>query len=155
MTASLATELAAHPFFADLPDEVVAAVAPLVTRLDADAGQVLGREGDPAGAFYALTAGVVALEVHSPQRRPAVLETLHAGDVVGWSWLVPPYRWHFDAVAQDAVGALVIDGARLRARMDADPALGYALTARFIPVIVDRLQSTRLRLLDLYGHDHR
>jgi CRP/FNR family transcriptional regulator, cyclic AMP receptor protein len=155
MTASLATELAAHPFFADFPDAVLAAIAPLVTRLDTDAGQVLGREGDPAGAFYALTAGQVALQVYSPRQQAAVLETLRAGEVVGWSWLVPPYRWHFDAVAVGPLSALVVDGARLRAEMDADPVLGYALTARFIPVIVDRLQSTRLRLLDLYGHDHR
>ena len=155
MTVSTAAELAAHPFFVDLPDEVVAAVAPLVTRLDVDAGQVLGREGQPASAFYALTTGRVTLEVHSADRPPAILETLHAGDVVGWSWLVSPYRWHFDAVARDRVGALAVDGARLRARMDADPVLGYQLTARFIPVIVDRLQSTRLRLLDLYGHDRR
>jgi CRP-like cAMP-binding protein len=155
VTVSLVAELAAHPFFVDLPDPVVAAVAPLVSRLDLDAGQVLGKEGDPAGAFYALTAGRVALEVHSADQPPAVLETLDAGDVVGWSWLVPPYRWHFDAVAVDPVGALAVDGARLRAQMDADPVLGYALAARFIPIVVDRLQSTRLRLLDLYGRDHR
>jgi CRP-like cAMP-binding protein len=155
MSVSVADELAAHPFFVDLPDSVVAAVAPLVTRLDLDARQVLGREGDPARAFYALTEGRVALEVHSADRPPAVLETLQAGDVVGWSWLVPPYRWQFDAVAVGPVSALAVDGARLRAEMDAAPALGYLLTARFIPVIVDRLQATRLRLLDLYGHDHR
>jgi len=155
MTPALADELAAHPFFVDLPDPVVLAVAPLVARLDADARQVLGREGDPAGTFYLLTAGRVALEVHSAGHQPAVLETLRAGDVVGWSWLVPPYRWHFDAVAMEPVSALAVDGARLRAEMDADPVLGYALAARFIPVIVDRLQSTRLRLLDLYGHDRR
>ncbi|HVQ94986.1 MAG TPA: Crp/Fnr family transcriptional regulator [Mycobacteriales bacterium] len=155
MTVSPAAELAAHPFFVDLADEVVAAVAPLVSRLDADPGQVLGREGEPAGVFYALTAGRVALEVHAADRPPALLETLQAGDVVGWSWLVPPYRWHFDAVAVGPVSAIRVDGARLRAEMDADPVLGYALAARFIPVIVDRLQATRLRLLDLYGHDHR
>jgi len=155
MTHALADELAAHPFCIDLPDPVVLAVAPLVTRLDADGGQVLGREGDPAGTFYLLTEGRVALQVQSSGRPPAVLETLGAGEVVGWSWLIPPYRWHFDAVAIEPVGALAVDGARLRAEMDADPVLGYALTARFIPVIVDRLQSTRLRLLDLYGHDHR
>ena len=151
MTISVADELAAHPFFVDLPDRVVLAVAPLAARLEVDARQVLGREGEPAGRFYLTTAGRVALELHSPGRQPAVLETLPAGEVVGWSWLAPPYRWQFDAVAVDPVSALAVDGARLRAEMDADPVLGYTLAARFLPVIVDRLQSTRRRLLDLYA----
>jgi len=155
MSVSVLDEVAAHPFFVDLPDSVVAAVAPLAAWVDVDAGQVLGQEGGPAGTFYALTGGRVALAARAADRAPAMLETLREGDVVGWSWLVPPYRWHFDAVALEPVTALAIDGARLRAEMDADPALGYALMTRFIPVIVDRLQATRLRLLDLYGHDHR
>jgi CRP-like cAMP-binding protein len=150
---SLAEALGAHPFFADLPDAVVAAVAALAVPVDLDRGQVLGREGDPARRFYALRSGRIALEVHAADRPPAVLETLGSGELVGWSWLLPPYRWHFDAVAVEPVAAFAVDGALLRARMDADPALGYALTSRFLPVIVDRLQATRLRLLDLYGDD--
>ena len=152
MTA-MAVPLGAHPFFVDFPDEVVAAVAELTFPVDFDRGQVLGREGQPAGRFYALRSGRVALELHAADRPPAVIETLQGGDLVGWSWLLAPYRWHFDVVATEPVAALAVDGARLRAEMDADPGLGYALTCRFLPVIVDRLQATRLRLLDLYRHD--
>ncbi len=152
MTA-VATALGAHPFFADLTDEVVAAVALLTTPLDFERGQVVGREGEPARRFYALRSGRVALELHAIDQPPAIIETLQGGEIVGWSWLAPPYRWLFDAVAMEPVSTLAVDGARLRAEMDADPVLGYALTCRFLPVIVDRLQATRLRLLDLYGHD--
>jgi CRP-like cAMP-binding protein len=154
MTAVM-TALGAHPFFVDLPDDVVAAVADLTVPVDFERGQVLGQEGQPARQFYALRSGRIALEVHAADRRPAVIETLRAGDIVGWSWLLPPYHWHFDAVATEPVEALAVDGARLRAEMDADPVLGYALTSRFLPVIVDRLQATRVRLLDLYRDDHR
>ena len=151
---SLVEALGAHPFFVDLPDEVVAAVAPLAVPVDLERGQVLGREGDPARRFYALRSGRVALEARAADRPPAVLETLQGGDLVGWSWLLPPYRWHFDAVAVEPVAAFAVDGVLLRAEMDADPVLGYAVTSRFLPVIVDRLQATRLRLLDPCGHDH-
>jgi CRP-like cAMP-binding protein len=149
----MAVPLGAHPFFVDLPDDVVAKVAELTVPVDFDRGQVLGREGQPARRFYALRSGRVALQVHAADRSPAVIETLQEGDLVGWSWLLAPYRWHFDVVATDQVDALAVDGVRLRAEMDADPVLGYALTCRFLPVIVDRLQATRLRLLDLYRHD--
>lgn len=72
--------------------------------------------------------------------------------MIGWSWLFPPYRWHFDARAVDLCRLTVFDGACLRGKCDADPALGYDLLRRFSAVIVERLQATRLRLIDIYGH---
>ena len=98
-----------------------------------------------------LRRGRVAIEVYSPGRGPIVIETLNPGAVIGWSWLVPPYRWHFDARAVDAVGAVAVDGACLRDKAEADPALGYELMKRVTAVLLERLQMTRLRLLDLYG----
>ncbi len=80
-----------------------------------------------------------------------MIETLGPGDVVGWSWLFPPYRWQFDAVALERVAAVALDGACLRAKCDDDTRLGFELTRRFAGVLIDRLQATRLRLLDLYG----
>ena len=76
---------------------------------------------------------------------------MEAGEVFGWSWLFPPYRWHFDVQALDLTRALVFDGQCLRAKCEADHDLGYALMQRFAQVIVQRLQATRLQLLDLYG----
>jgi hypothetical protein len=80
-----------------------------------------------------------------------VIETLDAGTVLGWSWLFPPYAWHFGATAAASTLAVEFDAQGVRRLCDEDPVLGYALVQRFTRVVVDRLQSTRIRLLDLYG----
>ena len=80
-----------------------------------------------------------------------MVDSAHADDVVGWSWLVPPYRWLFDARATEETSAIAFDGACLRGKCEADPAIGYALLQRVVRVMSDRLQSARVRLLDLYG----
>ena len=92
----------------------------------------------------------VALEVFTPTRGPVVIETLGPGEVLGWSWLFPPYRWHFDAQAVEPVRAVALDGGCLRGKCEEDPRLGYELTRRFAAIMMDRLQATRLRLLDVY-----
>ena len=86
-----------------------------------------------------------------PGRGDQIVETLGPGTVLGWSWLHPPYRWHFGAVARLATTAIAFDAASVRRRCDADPAFGYAALRAFTPVITERLQATRLRLLDLYA----
>ena len=94
----------------------------------------------------------MALETYVPQRGAVTIETLHDGDLVGWSWLVSPHRTVFDARAGGPVHTVEFDGRCLRGKSEADPALGYDLLTRFVAVIVDRLQATRLQLLDVYGH---
>ena len=115
------------------------------------AGEWIMREGNPADAFYVLRTGAVALETRVPGRGPVTVETLHDGDLLGWSWLVPPYRTAFDARSLAVTHALAIDGACLRGKCEADPALGYDLLKLVASVFVERLRDTRLRLLDLYG----
>ena len=113
---------------------------------------MLFRDGDEANTFYVLRHGAVALETFVPARGPVTIETLETGEVLGWSWLFPPYRWHFDARALSLVRATAFDGACLRGKCEADPALGYELMSRFAQVAIERLQWTRLRLLDVYGY---
>jgi CRP-like cAMP-binding protein len=151
MTTSLAELVSAHPLLAGLPGDAVASVAGCAQNVSFDRGDLLLAESDPANTLYLVRRGLVAIEVHAPGRGPIVIETVGPGAAVGWSWLVPPYRWHFDARAVDAVGAVAVDGACLRAKAEADPVLGYELMKRVSAVLLDRLQSTRLRLLDLYG----
>ena len=115
-------------------------------------GELLFRDGDPADRFYLLRHGSVALETFVPARGPVTIETLEAGEVVGWSWLFPPHRWHFDARALSLVRATGFDGACLRGKCEADPRLGYDLMSRFAQIVIERLQQTRLRLLDVYGY---
>ena len=109
------------------------------------------REGEPADVFYVVRSGDVALEAFSPQRGGMTVETVHDGDLLGWSWLVPPHRTMFDARSIGQTSAIAFDGACLRGKLERDPVLGYDLLRLFTTVIVERLQNTRLRLLDLYG----
>ena len=114
-------------------------------------GDSLFAEGDPADRFWIIRHGTVALEISAPGTGQVTVETMGPGSLVGWSWLVAPYTWHFDAIARDPVRALVFDAGCLRDKMEAEPRLGYQLMSRFLPIIADRLQAARLRLLDLYG----
>ncbi len=115
-------------------------------------GQYLMREGDPADIFFVIRHGRVAMEIFVPQRGAVTIETIDDGDLLGWSWLVPPFRSHLDARALGTVHTIVFDAACLRGKSDTDPVLGYELMRRFIPIIVERLQATSVRMLDVYGH---
>ena len=114
-------------------------------------GERLAAAGDSATTFYALRRGSVALELVPAVGPPLVIETLEAGDVVGWSWLFEPHLTQFDIRARGDVGAIAIDGTCLRGKCEADHDLGYELMRRFAALITDRLQATRVRLLDVYG----
>jgi CRP-like cAMP-binding protein len=114
--------------------------------------EYLMRDGDPADSFFLIRSGRVVLETHVPQRGAMAVETIDEGDLLGWSWLVPPYRVHFDARSTGTVHAIHFDAACLREKCDRDPVLGYELMRRFVPVIVERLQATRIQMLDVYGH---
>ena len=140
-----------HPFFAGLDPALVELAAGCARNAHFDAGTLLFREGQAADEFYLLRHGSVALEIVAPARPSLVIATLHEGDLVGASWLVPPYRWNFDARATALVRAIAIDARCLREKCEADPRLGYQVLKRFLPVIVRRLQATRMQLLDVYG----
>jgi len=151
----LAEVLATVPFFDGLGPAELETVAGCGQNVPFEAGQQLFRQGDAADVFYVVRHGSVAVETFVPARGPMMIETIEAGEVIGWSWLFPPYRWHFDARALTLVRATAFDGACLRGKCDADPALGYVLMTRFAQVLIERLQWTRLRLLDLYGDGNR
>jgi CRP-like cAMP-binding protein len=117
------------------------------------ADQFLFREGEEADATYLVRAGRIALEVAVPGRGSAQMQTVEAGEVLGWSWLYPPYRWEFDARAVEPVRAFALDGACLRAKCEADHDLGYEVVKRFLRQVHRRLERTRLQLLDVYRGD--
>ena len=143
--------LADVPFFAGLRASELELLAGCAKNVHFAQGDVLFREGDPANAFYVVRGGTVALETFAPARGGMTIETIDAGEVIGWSWLFAPYRWHFDARALSPVRATAFDGECLRGKCEQDPALGYDLMKRFAQVLIERLQWTRLRLLDVYG----
>jgi CRP-like cAMP-binding protein len=144
--------LAEVPVFAGMSRDRVELLAGCARNVVFHAGDELFREGDPAAEFFVIRHGMVAIEIHVPTRGSVTIETVGAGGIVGWSWLFPPYRMHFDARAQSLVRASVLDGECLRGKCEKDPALGYDLMSRLTQVLIERLQATRLRLLDVYGH---
>ena len=143
--------LAEIPSLAGLAPEQSSLIAGCGRNVVFDSGAHLFLEGDRADAFFAIRSGSVALEIAAPPRSALIVETLHSGDVLGWSWLFPPYRTQFDARAAEEVHAIAFDAACLRGKCEADNALGYELMRRFAALMTDRLQATRLRLLDVYG----
>jgi CRP-like cAMP-binding protein len=143
--------LAAHPFFRDLDPRHLQLIVSCAANVRFEAGQFIFREGEEANQFYLLRHGTVSLEIFVPQRGALTIQTLREGDVLGWSWLLPPYRWHFDARAVSLTRALALDGKCLRAKCEDDHDLGYELFKRFARLMTERLQATRLQLLDVYG----
>jgi CRP/FNR family transcriptional regulator, cyclic AMP receptor protein len=151
MSESAREILVGHAFLAGLPAESLELVAERAELCTFKPGALLFREGGAADLVYLITKGHVAIEVHAPNREAIVVETLGAGNVVGLSWAAPPFRYQFDARAIDAVEAVSVDATQLRASLAENPALGYHVLHRLTAVILERLQATRLRLLDLYG----
>jgi CRP/FNR family transcriptional regulator, cyclic AMP receptor protein len=144
--------IAEAPSFEGMSPEHLELIAGCAQNKTFTDGDYLMRAGDSADAFYVLRLGRVALEIFVPQRGAVTIETIDDGGLVGWSWLVPPFRTELDARALGTVHTVSFDAACLRGKSDTDPVLGYQLMRRFIPVIVERLQATRVRLLDVYGH---
>jgi CRP-like cAMP-binding protein len=143
--------LIAHPFLQGIEPGYIDLVVGCAYNIKVDEGKYIFREGREADNFYFIREGKVALEIFSPQQGPIVIETIEDGDVLGWSWLIPPYLWKFDAKAVEQVRAIAFDGKCLRNKCEEDHDLGYELLMRFAHIIEERLQATRLRLLDLYG----
>ncbi|MBM3880578.1 MAG: cyclic nucleotide-binding domain-containing protein [Verrucomicrobia bacterium] len=114
-------------------------------------GAFVFREGDESREFYLLRAGKVAIEVDVPGRGAMIIQTLGEGDVLSWSWMVPPYKKRFDARAVELTRAIAFDGACIGKKCEADAKLGYEFFRRFTVVIAERLAATRLQLLDLYA----
>ena len=114
-------------------------------------GEYLCREGDPADEIFLVRHGHVGLEISAPGRGSMMFQTAGPDEVIGLSWLVPPYRWTYDGRAIETTRAISINAQCLREKCEKDHDLGYEVMKRFTPVIVERLHSTRLQLLDLYG----
>lgn len=152
---TLDSVLAEQSFFEGLTRAQIEVIAGCASNVRFDMGDYIFREDEEADRFFLIRHGLVALDVFVPQRGPATIETIREGDVLGWSWLFPPYRWHFDARALQLTRAIVFDGKCLREKCEKDSQLGYALAMKFSQTIMQRLQSARLQLLDLYRDTNR
>lgn len=143
--------LSAHPFFAGLDEAFLKLACGCAMNERFEAGQFIRHEGEEADQFYLVREGRVALQIAAPGRGAATFLTLGPGEVFGVNWLVPPYRWTYDAKALDLTRVIAMDAHCLRNKCEADHNLGYDIMKRLMPVLVERLHTTRLQFLDLYG----
>ncbi|MDE3154175.1 MAG: cyclic nucleotide-binding domain-containing protein [Acidobacteriota bacterium] len=141
--------LAAHPFARHLSAAHLHVLVGCARNVRFDAGQFVFREGERADAFYLIRDGCIALEVATPTTTLTMM-TLGAGEVLGWSWLFPPYRWKFDARAVEPTRAIALDAQCLRTKSETDHDLGYELLKQFALMVEQRLHATRLQLLNAY-----
>jgi CRP-like cAMP-binding protein len=144
-------QLARFCVFERLTPAQLATVARAAWAIALPAGTRLFEQGQPADGCWLISHGQVALGTFVPGQGEVVVHTLGPGDVLGWSWLVPPHRWEFTATASGPVTGLRVDTDQLHALADADPALGYPLSLGLLDAALARLQVTRSRLMDLYG----
>lgn len=151
---SLAPILAEHPFLKGLAHEHLELIVGCAANVRFAAGEQLFKEGDEANQFFVIRHGRVALDVFSPTKGYLSIQTVGEGEILGWSWLVPPYHWRFDGRALEVTRAIALDGKCLRTKCEEDKLLGYELLKRFSHVMSQRLEVTRLQLLDLYGKNH-
>jgi CRP/FNR family transcriptional regulator, cyclic AMP receptor protein len=145
----------AHPFFAGFEAELGQMVSGCARNLRFNPGDYLFHGGDEANEIFLIRQGVVSLEIAAPGEAPTVFATEREGEIVGAAWLVPPYRWRFDARAVSLTRAIGIDARCLREKCEADNHLGYEMMKRFLPVVARRLDETRLQMLDVYGRRGR
>jgi CRP/FNR family cyclic AMP-dependent transcriptional regulator len=139
-----------HPFLAGMSAHQLRILGDCSMQSHFEANELIFREGDPADRFYLINRGKVALESRT-DRGLTFIQSIGAGDVLGWSWLFPPYFWHFDARALEPTDAIFIYGSMLREECESDHDLGYELTRRMAEVMLQRLQATRRQLLELPG----
>ncbi|MBL8132191.1 MAG: cyclic nucleotide-binding domain-containing protein [Anaerolineae bacterium] len=143
--------LAKHPFFEGLDKRYLELLTGCASNVVFKPDTLVFREGEDAKQFFILREGAVAIEIFAPGQGNVTIQTVEEGDIVGWSWLFPPHRWMFSGRVLQPVRAIALDGECLRKKCEEDHSLGYEFFKRFSHLLVERLQATRLQLLDLYS----
>lgn len=148
----MATRVALHPFLAGMNPTQLALLSDCAIAVHFKKGQTILREGEMANRFYLIESGKVVLESGEGFGDPVVVETIGAGDLLGWSWMFPPYVWHFTARAAEPTTAIFFYGTILREYCERDHSLGYELFKRIAPIMMKRLQAARRKMLSVYAH---
>ncbi len=147
---AIVEKLSAHEFLAGIEEEHVLTLAKFAYEDVLEANEYVFHAGEPADHCYLIREGLVSLEVYDPRRGAVTLEKLGSNRALGWSWLIPPHLWTFDARAINRTTVLALDAARVRKAMDADHELGYHLLKRMVPVFADRLRASRSQMMHVF-----
>lgn len=148
----IADILKEHPFFQQLSQENLIFIGSCAKNVVFHEGDILAHHGDPAELFYLIREGQISLILESPNHKPFLFQTLGANELVGLSWLIPPYLWTASAQVSHNTHAIAFNGKCIREKCEKDPRLGYLLMKHLVSVLVKREDATRLHLLDVYGN---
>lgn len=144
-------ELANLKFFEGLDRDILALLARHAGEKRYEGGSLIFRSGDPATHFYVIRRGCVSMAIPALYGPPVEIQILEPGAVLGWSWLIPPHRWFFEARAIRDTEVFAFDGAAIREACERDPRIGYALLKRFAGLMAQRVQAARLRVFEVLG----
>ena len=147
-----AAALATHPFLHGMPRDQLGVLAGISSDIRFPARHRIFEDGGNATRFWLIQSGHVSLDLHVPGEGPVVIDTIGMGELLGWTWLFPPFKWAFGAVAATPVEAFEFDAPAVREACAADPGLGYELNQRITRVLAKRLQATRIRLISRTGY---
>lgn len=138
-----------HPFFKGLDAKYIDIIVGCSSNKIFKADEVILKEGDPADKFYIVRSGKIAVYIDQP--RNITIQTIQEGDILGWSWLIPPYLYRFSAKAVENTRTVALDGKCLREKCEKNSEMGYVLLKRLVNILAERLEATRLQLLDIYN----
>ncbi|MFV8834205.1 Crp/Fnr family transcriptional regulator [Aquisalimonas sp.] len=147
-TADVSAQLRQQPFFADLDEYVIQQLSRCATPRTLPRGDVLFRQGEVSDAFYLVTQGEILIEIPAISGPALEIQRLTEGQILGWSWLIPPYKWTFQARAEADTELLAFDGAAILAHCEEEPAFGYAVLKKFSALMSERLEAARRRMMD-------
>lgn len=151
-TESMATRVALHPFLAGMNRRQLALLSDCAIEARFKNGQTILLEGERANRFYLVETGKVILESGAELGERVVIETIGAGDLLGWSWMFPPHTWHFTARAVAPTTTIYFCGEILRQYCERDHSLGFELLKRMSVVMTRRLQAARKKMVSIHEH---
>lgn len=140
--------LSTHAFFSGMEDSFVKFLSNSATELRIKEGEVLFQQGKRADKFYLLRNGRISVQVPALMGPALEIQALDKDQILGWSWLIPPYRWNFLARALEDSNLLEFDGSAILARCEEDPNFGYELFKRFATLMSERLDAARQKMMD-------
>lgn len=146
--AAIRAAVAEQELFRGLDPEFVEALSAHAVEREFADNELVFRQGAPAETFYLVGDGLIVIEIPAIEGPPLELQRLGRGELLGWSWLIPPYRWNFQARAEGSTRVLVFDGRAIRARCEQDPRLGYAVFKRFAQLMSERLEEARAKMIE-------
>jgi len=147
--------LEAHPFFHGLKEEYLNFITGCAANVRFKEGDILLKEGDAADQFFLVREGKVAVEISVPQHDSITIQTIQDGEILGWSWLVPPHKNRFSCRAMEETRVISLDGKCLRNKCEDNHDLGYELLKRLAVIFTERLEVTRKQLINIYAVEHK